>query len=139
MSTASPAPLDLSALGSQMGQLVKTAAASYVQGHTADVQALGSSFGKDLLNAIFSTTVLSQLPPIQPLDTDADAAHIALVEETLEARDEQLALIASAELKDAQTVAKLKADAVGVAGGLVNSMIGLVGGLALKAVSAGTL
>lgn len=128
--------IDLAKLGTQLETLLKTGAESYIKGNTGALAQLGTNFDSNVLKAIFNTTVLAQLPAIAPLAPDADPDHILAVEQTLEARDAQFDLISAAEAQNAALVKQLKDNALSIVTGVMNSVFGLVGATATKAIAA---
>jgi len=142
MAPASPAPntgpvqADLSALGGQLNTLLQTAAKQFISGNSSALKQLGSNFDNTLLKAIFNTTVLDQLPPIADLPPDADAATIAAAEATLDARDQQAAIIAVAEQQNAALVAQMKQSAMQILQSFLGGASGLIGKVLTDGVSA---
>src|SRR5258708_1887399 len=97
--------LDVNAVMGQMGSLLKNAETQFVAGNSDLLAQLGDDFGPDLLNAIFGSSWMDELPTIDSDAVDApdlDVAGIAAIAKIVADRDQQVALITAAELKDAQ-------------------------------------
>lgn len=128
-------PVDVNAALNSMLTLVRSAAADYIKGNSAAATSLGEEFGTDLLSAIFNSSLIMELNALTPLVAGASADQIADFEELVATRDEQIALVDAAEQKNASTVAALKSNAITAVKGVIGSALGIIAGVALKAIA----
>lgn len=118
--------MDSQAIASQMTELLRKEAVQFLEGHAADVLALG----EETVKAILSASVYAKIGiPILP--SNATMEMIAQHESALLEKDRVLQLVAAAQLKDVQRVLKLRSSAGAVAA-RVASGLAVVGLTLLK-------
>lgn len=107
-------------------KLLAREAASFVKSNQDDATALG----EDVVKAILAVCVRDHMPVITPAGETLES--VMLREELLQARSVAFQLIEKAERENAERVARVRANAVGVAGKIAASAASLLAGVAVK-------
>ncbi len=115
----------------QLVELLRAETVAFLDGHAADILALG----EDAVKAILAGTIYAKIG-IAPLASNASMEQIVAHEANLLDRDRVLQLVAAAQLKDSHRVNRLRSDA-GLVAGRVASGIAVVGLTLLRGVLMG--
>ena len=121
--------IDLSVLGNTFKDLLKKEAANFIQGNVADVAALG----EDLVTQILTYQTLAAVAPQIPPAVEGESVDIiALREEILLARSQLFQLIEKANAENAVRIARVRSNAISVAGKIASTAATVLGGVAVK-------
>ena len=92
-------------------EVLKHESIAYLEGHQEDVSVLG----KDTVKAILAQEMISKIP-IPEISSSLTEEQIRSIDAIIMRRDQIFQLVSKAELENSQRIAKLRMDAIGVAG-----------------------